>query len=121
MAPNLLLYQLLLVALVLICLLIHVGWPDNPSATSKTVLQPDKPQRKRSTEPKPFTGLIHKPLCEACAQGADTPLKGRAPPLLCLPSAEDASAPSIRLSIRSCRSWPQAVCRCASPMGARNT
>ena len=30
MAPNLLLYQLLLVVLVLICLLIHVGWPDNP-------------------------------------------------------------------------------------------
>ena len=35
MAPNLWLYQLLLVPLVLICLLIHVGWPDNLSATSK--------------------------------------------------------------------------------------
>jgi IS1 family transposase len=84
MAPNLLLYQLLLVALVLICLLIHVEWPDNPSATSKTSLQPDKPRRKRSTEPKPFTGLIHKPLCEACANGADAPPKapGAPPPVL---------------------------------------
>ena len=56
MAPNLLLYQLLLVALVLICLLLHVGWPDNPSATSKTSLKPDKPRRKRSTEPNPSPG-----------------------------------------------------------------
>jgi len=84
MAPNLLLYQLLLVALVLLCLLIHVGWPDDPSATSKTSLQPDKPQRKRSTEPKPFTGLIHKPLCEACEKGADALPKapGAPPPVL---------------------------------------
>jgi len=33
MAPNLLGYQLLLVALVLIYFLIHVEWPDNPRAT----------------------------------------------------------------------------------------
>jgi hypothetical protein len=64
MAPNLLLCQLLVVALVLLCLLIHVGWPDNPSTPSKTSLKTDKPRRKRSKEPKPFTGLIHKPLCD---------------------------------------------------------
>jgi len=55
MAPNLLLHQLLLVTLVLICFLLHVEWLDNPRATSKTSLKPDKPRRKRSTEPKPFT------------------------------------------------------------------
>ena len=84
MAPNLLLYQLLLVVLVLICLLIHVGWPANLSATSKTSLKPDKPRRKRSTEPKPFTGLLHKPLCDACEQGANAPPKapGAPPPVL---------------------------------------
>jgi len=31
MAPNLLLYQLLLVALVLICLMVHVWWLDHLS------------------------------------------------------------------------------------------
>jgi hypothetical protein len=62
MSPNLLLYQLLLVTLVLICFLIHVGWPGNLSATSKISLKPDKPRRKRSTEPKSFPGLIRKPL-----------------------------------------------------------
>ena len=30
MVTNLLFYQLLLVALVLICLLVYVGWPDYP-------------------------------------------------------------------------------------------
>jgi hypothetical protein len=84
MAPNLLWYQLLLVALVLICLLIHVGWPANPSATSKTSLKPDKPRRKRSKDPKPFPGLLHKPLCEACETGANAPPKapGAPPPVL---------------------------------------
>ena len=39
MAPNLLFYQLLLVALVLICLIIHVWWPDHPRATPQMPLQ----------------------------------------------------------------------------------
>ena len=67
MTPHLLFYQLLLVTLGLICLIIHVWWPDPPIATPQTPLKPNKPYRKRSKEPKPFTGLIHKPLCEACA------------------------------------------------------
>ena len=55
MTPNLLFYQLLLVALVLICLLMHVGWPDKPRPSSPTTLKPDQPRRKRSRVPKPFT------------------------------------------------------------------
>ena len=98
MAPNLLWYQLLLVALVLICLLIHVEWPDNPGATSKTSLQPDKPRRKRSKDPKPFTGLLHKPLCDACEQGTDALPKAPGAPLLCWPPPGAVGAPSTRLS-----------------------
>jgi hypothetical protein len=71
MASNPLFYQILVVALVLICLLLHVGLTDNPSCAPKTLLQPHPPRCRRSKEPKPFTGLIHKPLCEACEQGAD--------------------------------------------------
>jgi hypothetical protein len=84
MAPNLLFYQLLLVALVLICLIMHVWWPDHPRPTPRTLLKRDTPRRERSKEPKPFTGLIHKPLCEACEQGADSRPKapGSPPPLL---------------------------------------
>ena len=76
MAPNVLFYQLLLVALVLLCLIMHIWWPDNPRAALQTPRQSDKPQRKRSNEPKPFTGFIHKPLCEACEKGTDILPKG---------------------------------------------
>jgi transposase-like protein len=66
---------------VLICLLIHVGWPAKPSPSSPTTLTPDQPRRKRSREPNPFTGYIHKPLCQACEQGADShPQAPGAPP-----------------------------------------
>jgi hypothetical protein len=84
MTPNLLFYQLLLVALVLICFMIHVWWPDPSRATPPRPLKPDKPRRKRSTGPKPFTGYLHTPLCEACEQGTDTRPKapGSPPPLL---------------------------------------
>jgi transposase-like protein len=84
MALNLWLYQLLLVALVLIFLMIHLWWPDHPRATPHRPLKPDKPRRKRSKEPKPFTGLLHKPFCEACQQAADARRKasGSPPPML---------------------------------------
>src|SRR5919204_6676808 len=84
MTSNLLFYQLLLVALVLICFIIHIWWPDHPGPTAQPPLKPDIPRRKRSTEPKEFTGYIHKPLCEACEQGADSRPKapGSPPPLL---------------------------------------
>ena len=48
-------------------------------------LKPATPRRKRATEPKPFTGYIHKPLCEACEQGLDTrPQAPGAPPPMIL-------------------------------------
>ena len=71
MAPNPLFYQLLVVALVLICLLIHIGLPDKPLSLPQPPLASTKRRRTRSTAPKPFLGLLRKPLCEACAQEAD--------------------------------------------------
>jgi hypothetical protein len=84
MAPNPLLYQLLLVALVLICLMVHVWWPAHPTPTPRTSLKPSKPRRKRSKEPKPFTGYIHKPLCEACKLRVDSrpEAPGSPPPVM---------------------------------------
>ena len=71
MVPDPLFYQFLIVALILICLLIHVGLPDKPLPLPQPPLEPYKRRRTRSEELKPFPGLIHKPLCEACAQGAE--------------------------------------------------
>jgi hypothetical protein len=84
MASNPLFYQLLLVALVLICLMVHVGLPDDIPRVTKTPLAPKPPRRRRSTEPKPFTGLIHQPLCEACKQKTASRPKapGSPPPVI---------------------------------------
>jgi IS1 family transposase len=84
MAPNLWFYQLLLAALVLVCLLIHVWWPAPLRAIPPRSLKPDSPQRKHSKEPKAFTGYIHKPLCEACEHGIDSRPKapGSPPPVM---------------------------------------
>jgi IS1 family transposase len=84
MVPNIWFYQLLVVALVVICLLIYVWWPDALNASPPTALSPTPPRRKRSTEPKPFPGFLHKPLCEACEQDADTRPKapGSPPPVI---------------------------------------
>jgi len=84
MVPNVLFYQLLLVALVLICFMIHVGWPDPSRATPPQPLKPDKPQRKRAKAPKPCTGYLHKPLCEACETGTAirSQVPGSPPPVI---------------------------------------
>jgi hypothetical protein len=62
----------------------HVWWSDRPSVTPQTPCKPDKPRRKRSKESTPFTGSIHKPLCEACERGVETPPKapGSPPPVM---------------------------------------
>src|SRR5262245_1265938 len=49
-------YQLLLVALVLICLLLHVVWPDDPPRAPTPSPQPHQRRRPRVKEPKPFPG-----------------------------------------------------------------
>jgi hypothetical protein len=81
MAQHLVFYPLLLIALRVICLLIHVWWPDTPRATLHRPLNPDKPRRKRSKAPQPFPGLRHNPLCEACEYRLDArPMAPGAPP-----------------------------------------
>ena len=84
MASRPLFYQLLLIALVLLCLLVHVALPDDSPRVPKTPPEPQPRRRQRSKEPKPFAGLIHQPLCEACEQGTDTRPKapGSPPPII---------------------------------------
>lgn len=50
MVPTPLFYQLLVVALVLICLLIHVGLPDMPLPKPQPPLASNKRRRRRSQE-----------------------------------------------------------------------
>jgi len=71
MVSDLFFYQLVLIALLWLCLMLHWAWPSDCAATSSTPLHPTASPRRCSTAPPPFTGLIHKPLCDACSQASD--------------------------------------------------
>src|SRR6266851_2247204 len=68
MVPDLFFYQLVLVALVWVCLMLHWVWPSDCATAHPTPPQPTPPRRQRSREPKPFAGLTRKPPCAACEQ-----------------------------------------------------
>src|SRR5438093_10359226 len=68
MVSNLFFDQLMLIALVWLCLMLHGLWPSEPAAERLPTAPPIPPSRKRSKVPKPCPGLTRKPHCEACAQ-----------------------------------------------------
>ncbi len=83
MITDLIFSQLLLVALLWLCFLLHVLWPSERASACPRLPKPTPPPRKRSTDPQPFPGLLHKPLCAACEQAATPRPKapGAPPPL----------------------------------------
>jgi transposase-like protein len=83
MLTDLIFSQLLLVALLWLCFLLHVLWPSERASAWPRLPKPIPPPRKRSKAPQPFPGLLHKPLCDACDQAAHPhPKAPGAPPLL---------------------------------------
>jgi len=70
MLPNLFFYQLVLVALVWLCVMLHWAWPSGCATASVIPSQPTPPRPKRRREPQPFAGVTHKPHCDACAQAS---------------------------------------------------
>jgi transposase-like protein/IS1 family transposase len=68
MVSHLFYYQLALLALIWLFIMLHLSWL-RPSATHTTApATPITPKRTRSTEPKAFAGLTHKPHCVLCEQ-----------------------------------------------------
>ena len=80
MVPTLFFYQLVLVALVWLCVMLHWAWPSDPAAACPPPeLPPLRPKRQR--EPTPFAGLTTKPHCDACEHAtAPRPQAPAAPP-----------------------------------------
>ena len=68
MVSHLFYYQLALLALIWLFVMLHLGWPRRSAAPPPAPDTPIKPTRKRSTEPKTFEGLTHKPPCVLCEQ-----------------------------------------------------
>ncbi len=80
MISDLLFYNLLLVGLLWLCLMLHWVWPSERVLSGSTLPPPPLLPRKRSREPKPFAGLIHKPHCVACEEQAVHPPTVQPPP-----------------------------------------
>src|SRR5713101_7297231 len=68
MVSPLFFYQLVLVALVWLCVMLHWAWPSDPAAVCPTTPEPPGPLPKHNREPTPFAGLTCKPPCAACEQ-----------------------------------------------------
>jgi IS1 family transposase len=66
MVPDLFFYQLVLVALVWLCLMLQWTWPSDPAAACPTTPEPIPPVPKHNRERKPLAGLTTKPPCDTC-------------------------------------------------------
>src|SRR5215510_11865770 len=80
MVSYLFYYQLVLIALVWLCVMLQWVWPSAPAAACSTTPEPPPPPPKRQREPKPFAGLTIKPHCDACAQASDLRPEAPCPP-----------------------------------------
>ena len=79
MVPTLFFYQLVLIALVWLCLMCHWMWPSAP-ATGLPTPEPTPPVPKRKSERTPFAGLTTKPPCDACEHGTAPRPQAPSPP-----------------------------------------
>jgi IS1 family transposase len=87
MVSHLFFYQLVLVALVWLCVMLHWVWPSDPAPVWPTTPEPPGPRPKRKHEPTPFAGLTTKPLCDACEHtAAPHPQAPSAPPPRIVPT-----------------------------------
>ena len=86
MVPTLFFSQLVLVALVWLCVMLHWAWPSD-LATGPPPSEPTPPEPKRHREPKPFAGLTTKPHCDTCEHGtAPRPPAPSTPPPRIVPT-----------------------------------
>src|SRR5262252_9131805 len=68
MSPHLVYYPLVILVLLWLCVMLPYLWPSAPGGAPKTPTKSITPKRKRSTKPKAFEGLTHKPHCALCEQ-----------------------------------------------------
>src|SRR5712664_1311769 len=79
MVSHLFFSQLVLVALIWLCVMLHWAWPSDP-ATCPTTPEPTPPGPKRHRERTPFAGLTTKPHCDACEHASDLRPEAPCPP-----------------------------------------
>jgi IS1 family transposase len=80
MVSDLFFYELLLLGLLWLWVMLCYAWPSDCPAREQRPPTLIKPPRKRSHDPHPFPGLLHKPPCAVCEQAAQAPAAPAAPP-----------------------------------------
>src|SRR4051812_4531505 len=86
MVSHLFYYQLVLIALVWLCVMLQWAWPSD-RATGPPTPEPLPPVPKRKRERQPFAGLTTKPHCDACEHGtAPRPQAPSTPPPRIVPT-----------------------------------
>jgi IS1 family transposase len=73
MIPHQFFYLMVVLGLLWIFFMLPLAWPSPCPATPQRPAEPLLPRRPRSSEPKAFAGLTHKPQCVACAQAPPAP------------------------------------------------
>jgi hypothetical protein len=87
MVSDLFFYQLMLIALLWLCVMLHWVWPSDLTLACPTIPSPPPPPPKRRCKPTPFAGLTTKPYCDACAHAtAPRPQAPSAPPPRIVPT-----------------------------------
>jgi IS1 family transposase len=87
MVSHLFFYQLVLIALVWLCVMLHWAWPSDPAPVWPATPEPPGPRPKRRREPTPFADLTTKPPCDACEHsGAPRPQPPSSPPPRIVPT-----------------------------------
>src|SRR5262245_55119996 len=87
MVSHLFFYQLVLIALVLLCVFPLWAWFSDPAAACPPPAGPPPLRPKRKREPTPFAGLTTKPPCDACEHApAPHPHAPAAPPPRIVPT-----------------------------------
>src|SRR5262249_3007339 len=87
MVPDVFFYQLVLVALVWVCLMLQWVCPGACAPARPTAPHPTPLRHQRRREPKPFAGLTRKPHCDACESApAPRPPAPAAPPPRLVPT-----------------------------------
>src|SRR6266853_2014821 len=73
MIPQQFFYLMVVLGLLWLFFMLHLAWPSQCPATPQRPAEPILPRRTRSSEPKSFAGLTHKPQCVACEQALSAP------------------------------------------------
>jgi hypothetical protein len=89
MLPHQFYYQLAVLGLLWLFVMLHLAWPNRGVMPQTKPTKPITPRRQRSTDPKAFAGLPHKPPCALCEHEAAHP---KAPP----PVRPDPMSPDSR-------------------------